>query len=261
MKLNLPAVPIALLLAAAVVRPVSAEESPGGESIVSYVHPVKKEGEEKVWFLTLGGLYERKQGNTDTLRSNLLAEIKYDDELSSVIASYQGFYGTAHDKKNEDRGSGILRADRFAFSRVELFAFTWSEYNLPADLTHRNNSGAGLKFVLFRNYFWKMDLSGAPVYQFEKYRTREDTRTWRWSCRYRVLATPVKYTTLSFMFFYIPRIDQVSDHRTLVDAKLSVSVTRDISCALGYIRSYNSAPFPGTSGLDTNAYAQVALKL
>jgi hypothetical protein len=231
------------------------------ESIFSYIHPAQKQGDDKVWFLTLGGMYERKLGNTDTLRSNFTGELKFDDEISSVILTFQGFYGTAHDVKTEDRGSAVVRVDHYILPRIEMFAYSWSEYNLMADLMHRNNTGAGMKLVFFRNYFWKMDLSGAPVYQYEKYRIREDTRDWRWSVRYRVLATPVNHTVLSFICFYIPKIVDAADHRVVLDTKLTITITPELALGAGYIRNYNSNPYPGTKGLDTNLYSQVALKI
>ncbi len=239
----------------------AADKTPTRESIFSYVHPAQKKGDEKVWYLTLGGMYERKLGNTDTLRSNAAVELKFDDEISSMILTYQGFYGTANGVKNEDRGSAVARVDHYIQPRIEIFTYSWSEYNLMADLTHRNNTGAGVKLAILRNYFWRMDLSGAPVYQYEKYRTREDTRDWRWSIRYRALATPVKYTLLSFICFYIPKMNETRDHRVVIDSKLTVNITPELALSAGYIRNYNSNPYPGTKGLDTNLYSQAALKL
>jgi hypothetical protein len=57
------------------------------------------------------------------------------------------------------------KVDHYFLPRLELFIFSQSDYNVRRN-SLPNNSGAGVKLAFFRNAFWKMDASGAPVYQY-----------------------------------------------------------------------------------------------
>mgnify|MGYP005836942541 CR=1 FL=1 len=237
------------------------ETPPKNASIFSYEEPTCKGPEERRWFFTLSGWYERKTGNTDTLKTNAQADLVFDDNISEFRAGGRLFYGENAGKVNEHRATGVIKFDHYFLPRLELFIFSQSDYNAPAKLSIRNNSGVGVKLTFFRNAFWKMDASGAPMYQYEDYQTRENTDEFRWSFRYRVNVTPFSPVTLSLTAFYIPRISGLRDYRSVLDATLAVSITKFVTLKAGFLRNYNRNALPGTRKLDDTAYAQLAIAL
>ena len=126
------------------------EESSSFWSFFSVIPAKEKGPDEKKWFFTIGGWYTKNIGNTDNMNTNMEAAITYDNNISEFLISYMGFYGEAGGKINERKGSGIMKFDHFIVPRIEIFFFTLSEYNTPARLRHRSNSGAGLKFVFVK---------------------------------------------------------------------------------------------------------------
>jgi len=137
--------------------------------IFEYEHPVKKGEDEKKWSSVIAGSYIRKTGNTDTRRTNYSASIQYDDNITSFKAVFAGFYGETLDIPDENRGSITANYDRYLLWKMELFSYSTSEYNKITGLIHRNESGAGLKYVFIRNRYLLIDLSAAPILQYEKY--------------------------------------------------------------------------------------------
>lgn len=237
------------------------ETPPSLQSVFSYEEPVRKEPDDKRWFLTLSGWYERKTGNTDTLKTNGQTDIVFDDNISEFRMGGRIFYGENAGLVNEHKATGVVKYDHYFLPHFEMFIFSQSDYNVPAKLSLRNNSGAGIKFAFFRNAFWKMDISGAPVYQYEDYKTRDTREEIRCSLRYRVVVTPIRSVVLSFASFYIPRMTDWSAYRSVLDSTLSVSLTKIIALKAGFLRNYNSNALPGTRRLDDTAYAQVSLSL
>ena len=125
---------------------------------------IRKGPDARKWFFTMGGWYERRTGNTDTMRTNGNLSLVYDDGITSFLANGKIFYGEYSGIENENNGTGVLKCDRYIASRVELFFFSQSEYDRIIRLNYRNNTGAGVKFVILRNSFWTTDVSAAPVY-------------------------------------------------------------------------------------------------
>ncbi len=238
------------------------QESPPRErGLFSYEAPVQKEPEEKRWFLTLSGWYERKTGNTDTLKTNGQADIIFDDNISEFRLGGRIFYGKNAGLVNEHKATGVAKFDHYFLPRFEMFIFSQSDYNIPAKLSYRNNSGVGVKFSFFRNAFWKVDVSAAPVYQYEDYETRDTREEFRWSLRYRVYITPAQPVAASFTAYYIPRMAGWADYRSILDSSISISVTKFIALKAGFLRNYNRNALPGTKRLDDTAYAQVSISL
>jgi hypothetical protein len=65
-----------------------------------------------------------------------------------------------------------------------------SDYNRITLLKHRNGTGAGAKIFFIRNNFLLIDLSGAPILQYEKYEEQTPEKNWRWSVRGRIEIFP-----------------------------------------------------------------------
>jgi len=239
-------------------------ETPAKEQekiIFSYDAPVIKRPGEKRWFFTIGGMYNRKVGNTDTMTANLGTDLIFDNNVSELELLYTTFYGETRGKVIENKGAGSIKYDHYIFPRVEVFIFSRSEYSEAARLDFRNNSGLGAKYVIFKNYFWLMDISAAPVYQYEDYRDRNETYTYRWSFRYRLKITPYKDVTANYVSYYIPKVTDFEHYRLIIDAYLNVKILTNLSLKLGYNHLFNKNALPGTKRYDDTSYVQISLNL
>ena len=233
--------------------------SPG--DLFAFVPPLQKGPDDKKWFFTFGGMYVRKTGNSDTVMANMKTELKYYDNITEVILQYENFYGRVNDAVIEKKQSGTLRADHYFFQRMEVFLFTKSEKNEVTRLVHRNNSGAGLKFVLIRNPFIHTDISGAPIYQYELVKEQDRRQQWRWSLRYKLSVEPAAFLSAGYTFFYIPKVGDGSVYRYTHDAWLSLHVHDNLMLKVGYQFEYNANPPEGIGRRDGNTYAQALVRL
>lgn len=144
----------------------SAEEQ--RESIFSYVQKVKGT-DERLWQFKTGGMYERHRGNTDTLNSDFITNFEYDDETLEVEFDFKGFYQKDAGEIKEKNWRVEFHLGYYLLQRLELTAYTISEYNRMALVDHRNYTCAGPKIIFFKNYFWKIDITGAPTRLYSQY--------------------------------------------------------------------------------------------
>lgn len=262
--MNLQVIPLTALLLILCASPLlSRDPSPSfrSEHLFSFVPPQKKGPEEKKWSWYLAGWYNRSTGNTDTLKTNAETRLTMDDNISNLTLSYLTFYGKYLGTRNENRGTGMLKFDHYVVSRVELFTYTQSEYNRMALLKYRNNTGAGVKYVFIKNPWWLLDLSGAPVVQYEKYETKGASTDWRWSVRLRSVITPVQGVECNVTWFYIPDMSDIHNYRTSLNAYLNIRIRESLALRLGYLGQHNSNALPGTKKTDRITYAQVGINL
>ncbi len=231
------------------------------QKIFSYKHPQKKGTDEKKWFYTLSGWYSRKTGNTDTLVSNFGTGLKRDDNISDFKVSVAGFYDETDGERNTKKCDGFIKYDRYIIPRIELFVFSKSEYNKMMLLDHRSNSGAGAKYIFVKSEFLKLDLSAALIYQFENYEGERPDADYRWSFRFRAGVYPLKGLEFSYVYFYIPKIDDRKIYRTELETYMSYKINDYLSFKVGYNNQYNREALSGTKKTDENVYAQFSLHL
>jgi len=130
------------------------KEAPGFWSTLFSLQPMReKDPDEKRWYLTVGGWYERKLGNTDSMRANGSADLEYKSGIAVLLVSYQQFYSELNGEQFENNISGIIKYDHYLVSYLEYFIFNQAEFNDITGLRLRNGTGTGLKFVFFRNIY------------------------------------------------------------------------------------------------------------
>lgn len=222
----------------------------------------RKADGEKLWYFTLAGMYIRKNGNTDTLDSSLSSSVRYDDNIAEGILSYSGSYGETKSVRDENKGSVYAGLDWYLLSRFEIFFYSQSDYDRMTDLAYRNVSGAGGKLVFVRNRFWKADLSGAPVYQYEKYSGEGAGREWRWSVRGRITLAPESdLLRIQYVYFYIPSMEHPRGFRQSHDLSASLTPGKALLLKAGYRRDYDASVPEGKRKADSKYYAQAGLSL
>lgn len=269
---------LSIILAAVIsftALPLHPEENEAAEEksfsffdIFAYEHPVKKGDDEKKWKLNLGAGYREKQGNTETMNLNYSASLNFDNNITTFKVSILGFYGEYNGEMNENRWNAQGNFDHYLVSRLEFFSFTMSDYNEIIGLEHRSDSGAGLKLIFIRNRFLLVDVSGAPVYQYEKFRERDRDDELRWSVRWRGTIFPFRDDfTLRYYGYYIPMHEDVDNYRLIHDVYLHVKIADPLGIRAGYRREFNTytpellASKPDLKKTDETTYIQVTLTL
>ncbi len=209
--------------------------------VFKYEHPVKKGDDEKKWGFTAGAGYMKVDGSSDTTDLNYSAGIKFEDNITTFRINMLGFYGKTSGVKDENRWLATGNFDHYLVYRLEFFSFTMSDYNEITGLQHRNESGAGAKFILVRNKYLLLDLSGAPVYHYEKFKDRDSTEEWRWSIRGRGEIAPFNDDiTLRYYAYYIPVFGDRDNYRFIQDVYLYLKLASSFGIKAGYRRDFNT---------------------
>lgn len=236
--------------------------------IFSYEHPVKKGGDEKKWSLNIGTGYMGKNGNTDSLDINYSASIKFEDNITAFKINFLGFYGETKGVKDENHWNAQGNFDHYLLSRVEFFSFTMSDYNEMIGLHHRNDSGVGLKLIFIRNNYLLVDLSAAPVYQYEKFDTMEKDDEWRWSVRWRGTILPFRDDiTVRYYGYYIPELSNRGNYRLIHDLYAYFKLAESLGISAGYRRDFNTytpellTSKPELKKTDETTYLQLSITI
>jgi len=239
------------------------------------VNPRKPFSEdEKKFFLSIGGWYSYNSGNTSTLNSNASASLEYRDGITEVHSSYKVFYKNARNsdtgnrETTEKKMTGIFKVDHYLTSRFEIFAFARFDNDKLSRLSFRNNSGAGIKFIIFNSDYLLTDLSGAPIFQYEKFEDTDPSNEARGSFRFRVKIFPFKPVKISTSAFYIPKFRDFENYRASVNTSLEIDIAElkwtkenSISMQVGYKREYNSRALSGTEKTDQIIFSRLIFKI
>jgi hypothetical protein len=235
---------LSLFLCAGLLYAENAIKENNGFSITDifqYNQPVKKGDNEKKISLNLAGGYTEKSGNTESTSTTYSFAVKYDNNITEFRISGFGSYGKLKGVVNDNKGSGTVNFDHYLFWRIEFFSYTMSDYNKITELEHRNGSGCGIKFSIIRNDYIRLDLSGAPIYQYEKYEEEDPVKTWRWSLRGRFEIFPFDNNFhIKYAMFYIPEIGDNKNYRTIHDTVVYKKLVGALGIGAGYRREYNT---------------------
>lgn|GEM_PF-1063563 len=245
-----------------------ADESPQGEkkeSIFSYVQKVKGP-DERLWEFKAGGIYLLKEGNTDSLEWNAKAEFEFDNETLEVGIGFKYFYKKENGDLTERNWSGEVNLGYYLLQRLELTAFNLSEHDKKALLYYRNYTGFGPKIIFFKNYFWKIDITGAPTNLYEKYYGFEYyrfgwERHWYWTSRFHARITPIEIIRLTYAFFHSFDMNNTSDYKYYHDVSAGITVVKHFELSAGYIYKFNNDPPPVGLVKKTDSFTYVTVSL
>jgi hypothetical protein len=233
------------------------------------VEPLRVKGkDEKKWFFELSAGYGLKMGNTDTQDIDGSTSLEFNNGKTEFSVRSNIHYGETSGEITENNFHGNIMYDYYLVKRWEFFFFSSFEYDFVGGITFRNNTGAGIKFVIFKNWFWRMDVSGAPVFQYELQENDRELIDPRLSFRYRVKIRPVEILTFNYVMFYIPNMLDFTDYRYSVDTYLQLRVTEfksfpdtGLYINIGYKRKFDSDPPAGNEKGDNNFYVSLSVKL
>jgi len=234
--------------------------------LIHYEKPEQKGADDKKWFLNLSGGYFRREGNTESFNYSYSGFIKYDDDHIVIKLNCSNYYGELAGFIYENRGTATINFDYFLFWRIEFFSYSMSDYDKITKLEHRNGTGAGLKFYLIRNNYLLTDLSGAPIYQYEKYEFKEADEDLKWSIRGRIELFPFDNDfSVRYYAYYIPSIKNRSNYRTIQDVSIYKKIASPLGIRAGYRRDFNTydkesfEENPLLKKIDSTIYLQASL--
>ena len=232
----------------------------------SYHPPTKKPKGQKRWFFIFSPKLNSFLGNNEILSFGGNAGLEYNDSILEVQAEYSAMYSRAQGELVAHIGNVVLRYDNYVFSRWEFFTFSRFTYDVMANLKVRNNTGAGMKFVAFRNRYLLTDISGAPVLQFEKYEQLDRTFDIRFSLRYRTNMFLTKGISLNSAVFYIPAFYNFSDYRIELDASgkielFTLPTLQSLHLIVSYTLRFNSFAPSGTYKGDHTTTIAIELRI
>jgi len=205
-----------------------------------YISPQKKGPEEKKNFFNIFTGYDQKNGNTESKTLNYHTSYRYNNNITEFKIFLGGSYGKTSDVTSENQGTAGLNLDYYILKRLELFTFTFSEYNRITNLDHRNSSGLGAKFVFFHNPWLRFDISGAPLYQYEDM-ADDITKEWRLSFRGRILIIPEgKKFSMGYTGFYIPLVDDFDIYRVRQNIFMDLRIVELVFLRISYNYEFNT---------------------
>lgn len=240
--------------------------APQPEPVTSVKPITLKPDTEKKWFFSVMTGYGLTAGNTGSHNADAGVAIEYENGLMALNVNADYHYGELAGVRSKNNFSGSVLYDYYLHRRWEIFVFTKCEFDSPASLIFRNNTGAGIKFVIFNNWFWKMDISAAPVFQYQV--TNIESFDPRISFRYRVNMTPWKILTVKAVLFFIPNMLNFANYRYEFEASARLALKEftpgsgtGLFFNIGYSRKYDTSPATGKVHADSQFFSALSLKI
>jgi len=228
----------------------------------------KKEKDDKKWFYTLDFSFKNQTGNIDAIGISGSTSIMYFNGIFTYKTSFNFSYSKEKSDGSEihsNEGFGKVNLDYLLHKRFELFFFSFNKYSEMEQLVYRNNTGIGPKLIIFNNPYLLMDISYAPTYQYEDYKTRNVVNTFVHSFRYRIDIFFFKVIKYQFFCYYIPLYD-FSEYRFILETSLSFDFLdlkwtkkSGIGFKIGFRREYTSNPPVNVNS--TDSIVDVSLRL
>jgi len=229
-----------------------------------------KDEDTQKWNLLLGGWYERRKGDIDRTKSNANIKIKYDNGISFLSSDYKISYEKTIETLREKESELNIKYNYYIFTRIDFFIFNDYEKNSITRLRYRTNSGSGIKFILFRNIFWTIDSSFAPIFQYEKFDFDEEIKNndYRASFRFRINISPIEEMKINLTYFYVPKFETFDVYRKKLNLSLKFKLfdlyfshSSIISFETGYEYKHNNDPINSIFSTDKKIYTKLNIEI
>lgn len=208
-------------------------------------------GQRKVWGADfgLGGSFNR--GNTDV------------DYVSSSFDLFRAFgpasgylngallYNAFGGVRTLNQGSIIARGDYRVRGSWKAFAFNTEAYNEFLKLDYRTTTGAGPW------YDWVLGpvqngTSLAVIHEYERFHGGLSRHAARLSLRSLSAVAVSPTAQLRADVFYVPKADDLGDHRVSVELSVETTIRKAIGLKLAWLDEFDSRPQPGVKKNDTH---------
>lgn len=186
--------------------------------------------------VSLNGLYQ--SGNTNKIYISGKGEIKNSGKfIETILASYLG-YGESNNKKDNNDFYATLTADLFYKNRWSPFLLQFVEFNYSSGIDFRNQTGAGLKYIIIDSEEHKTSLSAACIYDYTNLTSKPGNskkETSRLSVRFKTKQILFSGKLIfSFVSFYQPSFVNFANAIFRCESILEIPVTKSIFVNAAY---------------------------
>ena len=229
------------------------------ESIWTYVPPTWKPQDAKKFSGSVELGDQQHDGTTSFQGASGALSLKYEPGIYEVVQTANFDYLNSEGTVSKNQLKAYTGFDYFFGYRIWGFVLNDYERNPPQHMQMKLRTGAGLKYDILRNPFWKLNLGVAAL-------NREQESTEGLTKHDEVLSYRLLFkvksdaTTYNLVGFYMPSLSNGS-YEWSVDTSLTFDLTTAIALKIGWLYTYNSVPLDATvSKWEREYYTRVQLK-
>ncbi len=253
---------VALFLGACVMAGTAWAEAAGDkpkESIWTYVPPKWKAAEDKKFSGALELGDQQHDGTTSFQGVSGALALKYEPGIYELIQTVNFDYLNSEETVSKNQLKTYTGADCYLGYRFWAFLLNDFERNPPQHIRLKLRTGAGIKYDLLRNPFWKLNVGVAALHREQ--RSTEDAVESDEVLSGRLLfKLKSESTTFNFVGFYMPSLNNGS-YEWSADSSLTFDLTTAIALKFGWLYTFNSAPLDtGVSKWEREYYTRIQLK-
>jgi len=236
------------------------------ESIWAYVPPAWKGNSLTNFSGSVEVGDQQSDGTTSSQGASGALVLKYEPGVYEIIQTISFNYlnttpaGTnAESTTVKNQIKAYTGVDYYFGYRIWGFVLNEYERNLPEHMKLKMRTGAGIKYDILRNPFWKLNIGAAFLNREQK--STEDLTLHDEVMSYRLLFKIKSNTvTYSLVGFYIPSVSNGS-YEWSADTSLTFDLTSVIALKVGWEYDYNSQPLAASvAKWDRQYYTRVQLK-
>jgi len=200
------------------------------------------------------GSFETKRGNTDVDNYSAGLRVQYDNNKSYVLWSDFTFsYGMSSGVTNTNKTYAHIRYIHKLYKKsVDWEVFVQSETNEFTKVKHRYLGGGGLRFQNETKSWGQVHIGIGSFYEDIEYTTSVDLRERNIRINSYMAYTKnfTQESSLSYVFYYQPKIDEPSDYITSHGLELTVYIYKELYISLVFYYDYDSKPAIGVKKED-----------
>jgi hypothetical protein len=229
------------------------------ESIWAYVPPAWKAADDKKFSATVELGNQQHDGTTSFQGASGALGLKFDDGIYELVQTANFDYLSSEGTVSKNQLKAYTGFDYYLGWRIWGFLLNDYERNPPQHMSLKMRTGAGVKYDLLRNSFWKLNLGVAALHREQ--RSTEGEEKGDEVLSYRLLfKVKSKSTTYNLVGFYMPSLSNGS-YEWSADTSLTFDLTTYIALKIGWLYTYNSVPLDASvANWEREYYTRVQFK-
>lgn len=229
------------------------------DSIWTYVPPEWKARDDKKFSGSVEFGDQQHDGTKTFQGASGALSLKYDPGIFEVVQTANFDYLNSEGTVSKNQLKAYTGFDYYFGCRFWGFLLNDYERNPPQHMSLKMRTGAGIKYDLLRNSFWKLNLGVAALHREQRSTEGEEKSDEVLS--YRLLfKLKSNSTTYNLVGFYMPSLSNGS-YEWSADTSLTFDLTTSIALKIGWLYTYNSVPLdPSVSNWEREYYTRVQFK-
>jgi len=211
-------------------------------------------GDNPGWSGSLKGSFETKRGNSDVDNYSAGLRASYDNNISYVVWSDFTFsYGKASGETNTNKTYAHIRyIHATSIPEINYELFIQSEMNEFTMVSRRRLAGGGLRYHLSNDSYGSLYFGLGGFYETISYTTSVDPRETNLRVNSYIAYTKQfnKESKLSYVGYYQPKVDDVSDYILSNGLELEVLIYKTLYLNFVFYYDVDSCPAYGVEKED-----------